>query len=304
MVHKKFEQERKSIREHYHKNTENFVGTGLGDAGEGGYTGEGCIKVYVTKLTASHKNGKHKFADGSESKIQYVEVGDIKAMGFMGRYRPVQPGAIFGSVGSALDGTVAAVLTDNTDGKKVLLGTAHVLANWNTLPVGTPVLQPGPNTGGNAAADQIGTVKRIVPIDFTQGGINYVDAAIVNPTNTSIYNVNPFCASVKPTKQGAIGMMWAASTAITIICPISNIIALLNVSVPKQKVAAPGMSVHGCAAFSGYITTTVFDVMVDLLLSTGQGTSAWFLDQITCSGGFANSLAGDSGTMIYTTFSV
>jgi hypothetical protein len=304
MVHKKFERERKSIREHYQANTENFVGTGLGDSGDKGDSCVPCIKVYVTKLTEQHKNGKHKFGDGSEVNVKYVEVGEIQPMGFMGRYRPVQPGAIFGSVGSALDGTVGAVLTDNTDGKKVLLGTSHVLVNWNTLPVGTAVLQPGPNTGGNAAADQIGTVKRMVPIDFTQGGINYVDAAIVKPTTTTIYSVTPFCASVKPTKQGAIGMLWAASTAITIICPISNITALLNVSVPKQKVAAPGMSIHGCSAFSGYVTTSVFDVMVDLLLSTGQGTSAWFLDQITCAGGFANSLAGDSGTMMYTTFSV
>jgi hypothetical protein len=304
MVKNKFEQERKSIRESYHKKTENFVGTALGDAAEEGYSGEHCIKVYVTKLNDSHKHGHHTFADGTKVKLKYVEVGEIIPTGFMGRYRPVQPGAVFGAVGSALDGTIGAVLTDNTDGKKVLLGTAHVLANWNTLPVGTPVLQPGTNTGGNPATDQIGTLKRAVPIDFTQLGINYVDAAIVAPTTTKVSSSIPFCSSVKPTKQGAIGMIWAASNYITIVSPISNISALLNVSVPKQKVATPGMSVHGCAAFSGYVTTTVYDVMVDLLLSTGQGTSAWFLDQITCPGGFAMSLQGDSGTMLYTTFAV
>lgn len=303
MIKHKYQEERKSIREYFHKNTENFVGIGLANTPEDGSTSENTIQILVSKR-GNLKDGVHKFKDGSEVQVQYVEVGKIKLTGFMGRYRPIQPGAIVGAVGCPLDGTLGAVVTDNTDGKKVLLSCNHVLANWSTLPVGTAVLQPGPNNGGVDPADKVGTLKRAVPANMGMGGINYVDAAIATPTSSSIYSATPFCASVKPTKQGAVGMLWAAGPGIMILNPINNILSLMNVSVPKQKAATVGMSIHACTAKAGYITSTVSQVLVDLLLTTDDGNDVWFMDQITCAGGVADGDGGDSGSMFYTTFNV
>ncbi len=303
MIKNKFKEEKKSIREHYHKNTEGFVGVGLGDSSSENYTGENCIRIYVTKI-GNHKNGVHKFQDGSVANVQYVEVGKIRLRGFMGRYRPAQPGAILGAVGCPLDGTLGAIVTDNTDGKKVILSCNHVLANWSLLPAGTPILQPGPNSGGVAGTDQIGTLKRAVQANLGNLGVNYVDAAIATPTNNTVINATPFCAAVKPTRQGAIGMLWAASPYIMIIAPITNILTLMNVSVPKQKAPAVGMSIHACGAKAGYITSTVTDVLVDLLLTTDDGNDVWFMDQTICAGGIADGDGGDSGSMFYTTFNV
>lgn len=304
MIRNKFQEEKKSIREHYHKNTQGFVGVGLGDASDEGYSGENAVRVYVTKRDSSHKDGKHKFADGREAALKYVEVGKIRLTGFMGRYRPAQPGAVIGAVGNPLDGTFGAIVTDNTDGKKVILSCSHVLANWGALPAGTAVLQPGAVNGGVNPADKIGTLRRAAPNDLGMGGINYVDAAIALPTTTSIYNSTPFCASVKPTKQGAVGMIWAASPYITIVCPSGNIASLLNVTFTKLKTAAIGMSIHACTAKSGYITTTVSDVLVDLLLTTDDGNDVWFMDQTITAGGIADGDGGDSGAVFYTTFNV
>lgn len=303
MIRNKFIQDKKSIREHYHKATPNFVGVGLGDAAEANHSSENCVKVYVSTLTKEHKNGKHKFSDGSSAELKYVEVGKISFTGFTGRYRPAQPGAVIGSAGAPYDGTFGALVTDNTDGSKVILSCNHVLANYNALPIGTAVLQPGPNHGGDTTTDVIGNLKRFVPIDLQDGGINYVDVAIASRINTNIANGTPFCSSVKPNKQGAVGLMWAASPYITILSPIASVVSLMNVTLPKTRNATVGMSIHACTAASGYVATTVYDTLVDLAFDTEFGT-AWFLDQITCVGGIADGAGGDSGSMFYTTFNV
>jgi hypothetical protein len=99
-------------------------------------------------------------------------------------------------------------------------------------------------------------------------------------------------------------MVWAASPYITIISPINFLLSQLNISVPKQKAATVGMSIHACTAASGYVKTTVSAVMVDLLLMAENGNEVWFMDQITCAGGILDGLGGDSGAMFYTTFNV
>jgi hypothetical protein len=299
MIRNIFKNEKKALRESFHSTTENFVGIGLGDASNDKHAAENCIVIYVTKLTPKHKHDGHTFVDGTKLPVKYVEVGDIQLTGFTGRYRPAQPGAVLGAVGSTAKGTFGALVTDNTDGELVILSCSHVIAGFGSLPVGTGTLQPGPGNGGTDPADRIGTLKRVVPNDLAPGGINYVDVAISSPDDTTIVLSAPFCSSVKPTKHGAVGLLWSASSSITILNPISNVLSMMNVSVPKQKDATVGMAIHGCSAVTGYISTTVSGVMVDLLLS-----NIWFLDQVTCAGGVAQGTAGDSGTMFYTKFNV
>lgn len=299
MIIKKFESEKAAIREYFSKSTPNFVGIGFGGSGD-----VNMIHVYVKELTKAAYPSSYSLSDGREVKVEYTAVGQVKLTGFTGRYRPVQPGAVLGGEGSPYSGTFGALVTDNTDGSKVILSCNHVLANWSTLPVGTPILQPSAAFGGVNPADSIGTLKRSVAPDFNPYGVNYVDAAIASRASTSIASATPFCSAVKPTKQGAVGMVWAASPFITIINPIGPLLSLLNISVPKQKTASVGMSIHACTAASGYVSTTVTGVLVDLLLTAENGNEVWFMDQITCAGGIMNGLGGDSGAMFYTTFNV
>jgi hypothetical protein len=298
MIIKQYEREKPAIREHFSKSIPNFVGIGFGT-----HKDDYVIRVYVKEMGKGSFPNSFTLPSGQTVKVEYMAVGTIKPTGFLGRYRPAQPGAVLGAAGGAYSGTFGALVTDNTDGKKVILSANHVLANWSTLPVGTSILQPGPGNGGTDA-DSIGTLKRSVVPDFNPFGVNYVDAAIADRSSTSIATATPFCSSVKPTKQGAVGMVWAASPFITILSPIDPICTLLNVSVPKKKVATPGMSIHACTAKTGYKATTVYDVMVDLLLTAENGNDVWFMDQITCQGGILDGLGGDSGAMFYTTFNV
>lgn len=299
MIIRYYEAEKAEIRSHFSKLIPNFVGIGFGNEGDGN-----AIRVYVKEMGKGDFPASYKLSNGQSVAVTYNVVGHIKFTGFTGRYRPAQPGAVIGGDGSPYSGTFGALVTDNTDGKKVILSCNHVLSNWSTLPIGTKVLQPSAGYGGVTPGDSIGTLKRTVVPDFNPYGINYVDAAIADRSSTSIATATPFCSSVKPTKQGAVGMVFAASPYITIINPIDPLLSLMNISVPKKKTATAGMSIHACTAKSGYVTTTVSEVMVDLLLVADNGNEVWFMDQITCPGGIMDGLGGDSGAMFYTTFNV
>lgn len=299
MIIRYYEAEKAEIRSHFSKLVPNFVGIGFGNEADGN-----AIRVYVKEMSKGDFPSSYKLSNGQSVAVTYNVVGQIKFTGFTGRYRPAQPGSVLSGNGSPYSGTFGALVTDNTDGKQVILSCNHVLANWSTLPIGTNILQPSAAYGGANPADSIGTLKRTVVPDFNPFGINYVDAAIAARTSTSMANGTPFCSSVKPNKQGAVGMVFAASPYITIINPIDPLLSLMNISVPKKKTATAGMSIHACTAKSGYVTTTVSAVMVDLLLTADNGNDVWFMDQITCAGGIMDGLGGDSGAMFYTTFNV
>ncbi len=300
MIRKNFKSEKNSLRTKFQTGTANFVGIGLGVVADDNIHGETCIRVFVSKLNGSHKQDTtYTFADGQEAQVQYVEVGDIDYTGFTGRIRPAGPGAVIGAVGNTAKGTFGAMVTDNTDGAQVLLSASHVIAKFGALPLGTNILQPGPGNGGVNPADAIATLKRFVPNQLAKNGINYVDVAIATPISSSSVTAVPLCTQVNPTTQGAVGLLYAASSLITVINPIQNILTMMNVSVPKSIVATPGMSIHCCSAITGYFTTTVSDVMVDLFLG-----NVWWMDQTVCAGGALNGTAGDSGAMFYTTFAV
>ncbi len=309
MISRKFKDEKPKLRATIGK-LKGVAGIGLGKKVSKGKTSEELsVRVYVRKKVSDSKAGKNavpktvKLADGTVMKTDVVEIGDIKFKGFTGRYRPAQPGAVIGADGATLSGTFGARVTDNTDGKKVLLSCNHVLAEFDALPVGTEILQPSTGFGGASPDDVIGTLKRAVPMDFSPLGVNYVDAAIAK-TNRKAVKTRPFCSAVKPGRQGAVGMLFAASSIMTIINPSDSIATLMNVTFPKTATAAIGMSIHACCAISGYVSTTISDVMVDLLLVAPNDNDVWFMDQVICAGGVADGFAGDSGAMFYTTYNV
>ena len=96
----------------------------------------------------------------------------------VGKWRPI-PGGV--SIGHYLvTAGTNAVRVWGVGKKELLLSNAHVFApHWLGAEIGDPVLQPGPYDGGELGADECGVVYDFIPITFT--GINYADAALVEP---------------------------------------------------------------------------------------------------------------------------
>lgn len=303
MLEKQFKADKDQIRKSLMK-IKGVLGTGFGYREKGGKrTKELTVRVYVKKKVAKKNLGKHaipksiKLSDGSKMKTDVVAIGKVKPRGFTSKVRPVRPGAVIGHPQGNFSGTLGAVATDNTNGKKVFIGANHVMANFNAASVGDAILQPGVQYGGTSA-DKIGTLLRFTPMNLTLGGINYVDAAVGKPKPARDVKRAPFCSPIKVKKQGAVGMLFAGSPYITIINPIDRVLSELDVSLPKTSSATIGMKIHACTAVSGYIQTEVYDIHVDLEISFNGVPTLW-LDQIITAGGISDSTAGDSGAIFY-----
>jgi hypothetical protein len=283
------------------------IGCGIGIKFKNGKpTTELSLQVFVTaknpnaavKVPASYTND-----DGTVISTDVIELGEVKFTGFTGTYRPAKPGAAMSNVSSAYAGTFGAVVTDNTDGQTVILSASHTLANFNNAAIGSKILQTSTQYGGSSPANDYATLKRFVPLNLGAGGINSVDAAICTPNSTSNNWVSStsFCSPIKVTKQCAVGLLYAAGSAYTIVNPIQAVQTELNITVPKTTQASLNMSVHFCSAYTGYVSTQVTSIMADVYVSY-QGQLILWEDQILLPTSIANAAAGDSGAVVYTTF--
>jgi hypothetical protein len=125
--------------------------------------------------SASAPGGVYEFTtDVLEGKFSSVE--------FTQRMRPAPSGISIAHV-DVTAGTLGGLFRDAETGKVVILSNNHVLAASNNGVPGDPILQPGPADGGVLPDDEIGLLERFVPIDFTEGVENRVDAAIAAPHN-------------------------------------------------------------------------------------------------------------------------
>lgn len=143
--------------------------------------------------------------------VKFIETGKIEALkstpsgskpvrySRLERQRPVFGGISIGSLYTTA-GTLGLVTYDN-----YILSNSHVLAlsGVNFLPVGTPILQPGPYDGGINPGDKIGELSNYIPITFNDvDAVNYADAAIatlsvaalkenvLNKNNNGFYTIN------------------------------------------------------------------------------------------------------------------
>lgn len=102
------------------------------------------------------------------------------------RHRPVTGGLSIAPLGVDWVGTLGCFLRGASGGTEQIfaLSNNHVIADINALPIGTPIVQPGPERGAPAPgqADVFAALSAFVPIQFpTRRGIpviNQVDAAI------------------------------------------------------------------------------------------------------------------------------
>jgi hypothetical protein len=113
-------------------------------------------------------------------KVKKINVGEIKAMGFTGTYRPVSTGISVGNRNEASSGTIGAIVTRN--GYRYMLSNNHVFARSNAAQLGEAIVQPG--RADAYAPSQIGVLSGYRPITFGST-TNQFDAAVAQITTTN-----------------------------------------------------------------------------------------------------------------------
>ena len=157
-------------------------------------TGQIAITVFVNqklglrRLPISNRIPKairlpsERTADGFLEFVTDVQTARFAALEYTSRMRPAPSGVSIGHV-NITAGTLGGLVRDRATGNVVILSNNHVLADSNEGTAGDPVLQPGPADGGTSPGDEIATLTRFVPIDFSSGGQNRVDGAVATPLN-------------------------------------------------------------------------------------------------------------------------
>jgi hypothetical protein len=160
-------------------------------------------------------------------------------------------------------GTFGAVVTRS--GARFILSNNHVLANENSLPLGSPIFQPGLLDGGNPATDQIAALSQFIPI--TPAAPNDVDCAIAQLSPATVAD---------PTFLPNVGALRSAAPSL----------------------AAVGMKVEKVGRTSGYSAGAIFDIHATVKVQYSVGVVV-FQDQVlvrAAQGSF--SAPGDSGSLI------
>jgi hypothetical protein len=165
---------------------ENILGVGIGEKISGGTnTGEHCVTVYVLAKVPKKTIDYGAMVPEEVNRVptDVVEVGEIIAQPYRGRYRPAPGGVSVGHF-KITAGTIACMVQAGS--KKYILSNNHVLANSNSAKIGDAILQPGAFDGGMVPADVIAKLSKFVTLKF--GGVqsNFVDCAIAAPTKSGL----------------------------------------------------------------------------------------------------------------------
>jgi hypothetical protein len=290
------------------KRDRNVLGAAFGQrTAHGEKTDEPAMVIYVMKkvpkagIPLSRLLPRRMYVGGDCVEVDVVETGPIYAQAFTARERPATSGISVGHF-NITAGTIGALVTDNGDGTTCLLSNNHVLADENAGVVGDAIIQQGSFDGGGAPADTIATLKRFVMITATG---NTVDAAIGEVTRDAagglnlIDQVHNNIFAVPSPGHRAVGLLFAGSCSRTIMSPIDNVLALLNISFPAgpgSTVGADiGMNVEKVGRTTEYTTSTIQEIDATVMIGydmgdrefDGQITTAWMSD------------GGDSGSVVY-----
>ena len=192
-----------------------------------------------------------------------------------GRNRFSRPVPIGVSISNAADGCYSGTLgcrCKMVDGGQIVgLSNNHVVGDNNDAIVGERIVQPsaGDNRCRVPTSNNVGLFRAFVPIDFTPGSENKVDAAIFNTTEElTAKNTPPIGGYGTPTST-----------------PLE---AFVDMQV--QKVGRTTSCTTGAVTAIGYRT----------FVNYGAGRLAFFVDQVRISAGDGPdfSAGGDSGSLI------
>lgn len=194
----------------YFLDRENIIGIALGyKVTNGFYTGMKCLKVFVRKkFPCARLNPSEvipKFYNGILTDV--IEIGPLTFQNLTYRIRPVEGGFSISSSNIPSSGSMCCLVTDGE--YNYILSNNHVLANINTAPLGTSIIQPGLFDGGDPSKDVIATLDKFIPIKFKslfKRPINFVDCAIGKAVDPSILSPTiHYVGLVKGTKNAVLG---------------------------------------------------------------------------------------------------
>lgn len=269
----------------------------------GELTDEPALVIYVARkvpkhfLPPSRLLPRRFYVGGDYVEVDVVETGPLYPLAFTARERPATAGISIGNANEASAGTLGALVIDNTDGSQCILSNNHVMARQNAAALGEMIVQPGVADGGVSPTDDIASLKRFSNV--APSG-NTVDCAIAQIVKGQV--IDQVHNNIIPTANAdhpAVGLLFAGSCNRTIMNPIADVMAALNISFPAGAGAIAGadigMNVEKVGRTTEYTTSTVMEIDATVIVSYDFG-SATFDHQITTAW---MSDPGDSGSLVY-----
>ncbi len=239
----------------------NVVGTGTG------LTPDGKLAVLVLLKNSTTSKGRSALLaipnEINGVPTRTIVVGEVRAMGNTGTYRPVPGGVSVGNDKECASGTIGCIVTKG--GVRYALSNNHVLARENAAALGERIDQPGRYDGKPKCSQtgQIATLSQFKSIVFSTSANNEIDAAIAQFTTSSL------CSMLGGTYT------------------------------PSSTTVAPslGLAVKKTGRTSGLTRGSISGINVTLNVGYSAGT-ARFVNQIMVNGNFIRS--GDSGSLMVT----
>ena len=194
------------------------------------------------------------------------------------QHRPIVGGISVAPLNESFVGTLGCFLRRVTGGTEQIFGLSnnHVLADTNRLPIGTPIVQPGPEIAPTRPGDVFAALSSFIPIQFP--------AARFSPVT------NRFDAAI-------------AMVADLDLIERGQVLGIANYT-PRIAAPVPGMRVIKSGRTTGVTTGTIRGTRVNgVQVNYGTRTNpriATFNDtiQIVGDGGQPFSSPGDSGSVI------
>jgi hypothetical protein len=161
-----------------------------------------------------------------------------------------------GTLTCCLSGTIGFKVRD-TSGTIGWISNDHVVGHGidgcpNSAPIGTPEYEPGPIDNNCQPAQNIGTLARTVPINFS-GGDNLVDCGLVQSSELDvsgdILNIGPQVNNVAPAFVGQVVRKNGRTSGCT-----EGTIAAVNVTINVDyNESAPCVTTCGIATFTNQV---------------------------------------------------
>src|SRR5262245_45983580 len=143
---------------------------------EGDHSSDAKLAVLVQSRSKLQSPIVEEIVSAAKGEAEVLYIGRQKPLWTTQRNDPIKLGVSISPVTVSYAGTLGCFCRDNLSGKLGILSNNHVLADVNSLPIGTPIMQPGARDEGSPDKDAIAELIRFVPIQF--GGFpNRVDAA-------------------------------------------------------------------------------------------------------------------------------
>lgn len=265
------------------------------------YEKNGTLFVGVTKKVPENELEKSDIIPSSveDCSTDVIEVGEIRALSYTGKYRPAPGGVSIGHY-NITAGTLGVVVKQN--GQRLILSNNHVLANSNEGEIGDPIFQPGLHDGGSAN-DRIGSLLKYVEINFVDvPGFCKISNAVVKVLNF-IYKLagRNTRFQIYESKPWKVAQLWnTVDCALALPDKDKDVLdEILQIGTPKTfGQAVVGEKVCKTGRTTEYTEGEV--QAVDALVSVGYGAGklAIFEDQILTT----NMLqGGDSGSLLLKT---